>query len=181
MAGLMSFNVEPYKKEKPPSDNSLTTLKEIHDLSKLARDKKVVKKRDNIEKSFEEITTKHNLPFPKETVDKMIKESAVSVLKLKNHFKRPRPKYLSKSMNVSLNDIPMPSMKTPSYPSGHSVQGVLIGEYLGKLYPKHKSEFKNMGKEISDSRRIAGAHYKSDSVFGEKIGNDMWDHIKEKM
>jgi len=181
MGTLANFNVEPYKKQKPPKDNSLTTLKEIRDLTKINRDEKFVKKRDSIENSFKEITNKHNLPFPAETIDQMIKGSAVSVLKLKNHFKRPRPKHLSKAINVDLKDIPMPSMKTPSYPSGHSVQGVLVGEYLGKLYPRHKSEFKNMGKEISDSRRTARAHFKSDSDFGEKIGNDMWKHIKDSV
>jgi len=181
MGTLANFDVKPYKKQKPPKDNSLTTLKEIQDLTKIDRDEKLVEKRDKIGKSFEEITNKHNLPFPAETIDKMLKDSAVSVLQLKNHFKRPRPKHLSKAINVDLKDIPMPSMKTPSYPSGHSVQGVLVGKYLSKLYPKHKDEFEKMGKEISDSRRTARAHFKSDSDFGEKIGSDMWDHIKDSV
>ena len=175
---LGSFSIEIYKKEKPPKDNSLTTRKEIMDLLNLKRDKKLVKKRDDLEGSFKEITDKYNLPFPKDIIDKMVKDSATKVLELKNYFKRPRPKHLSKAMDVDLKDIHMPSMKTPSYPSGHSVQGVLIAEYLGDMYPKHKKEFQAMGKEISDSRRIGGAHFKSDSVLGEKIGKDMWKHLK---
>jgi len=181
MASLRSFNVEGYKKEKPPKDNSLTTLKEIHDLSKINRDEKLVKKRDDIGKSFEEITSKHRLPFPKDTIDKLAEVSGEKILKLKHHFGRPRPKHLSKSLDVDLKDIKMASMKSPSYPSGHSAQGVLIGKYLGDLYPTHKDEFDSMGKEISYSRRVGGAHYKSDSTFGEKIGSDMWNHIKGKV
>ena len=75
----------------------------------------------------------------------------------------------------------MDSMKTPSYPSGHSVQGIVIGKALGKLYPKHKNEFEKEGQDISLSRRIGRAHFKSDSVLGEKIGNDMFDYIKDKI
>tara|TARA_R100001510_G_scaffold50748_1_gene49990 strand:- start:437 stop:988 length:552 start_codon:yes stop_codon:yes gene_type:complete len=178
MKSLKNFDVEVYKKQKPPADNSLTTLKEVRDLTKLARNRDVVKKRDNIEKSFKEVADKHNLPFPKETVDKMIGDSAPKILQLKHHFKRPRPKHLAKGMGVNLKDIPMPSMKTPAYPSGHSVQGILIGKYLGDLYPAARKDFEKMGKDISYSRRIAGAHYKSDSDFGEKIGNDMYKYMK---
>jgi hypothetical protein len=82
---------------------------------------------------------------------------------------------------MNLKDIHMDSMKTPSYPSGHSVQGVLIGKALGKLFPKHKAEFEKEGMDISMSRRIGKAHFKSDSDLGEKIGNDMFNHIKEKL
>ena len=37
-----------------------------------------------------------------------------------------------------------------------------------------------LGRDISYSRRAARAHYKSDSLFGEKIGKDMYNYIKNK-
>ena len=101
--------------------------------------------------------------------------------KIKKHFNRPRPWSLSKEFDVDLKAVKMASMKTPSYPSGHSVQGVLIGNVLAKMYPQHANEFKNEGLDKSKSRRVAKAHYKSDSDFGEKIGNDMFDYIKNKV
>ena len=75
----------------------------------------------------------------------------------------------------------MDSMKTPSYPSGHSVQGILIAKVLGKKHPKAKSAFTKTGENISYSRRVARAHYKSDSKVGEDIGNSMFKHIKNKI
>ena len=36
-------------------------------------------------------------------------------------------------------------------------------------------------KDISDSRNSARAHYKSDSVFGKKLGLDMYNHVKDKV
>jgi hypothetical protein len=84
-------------------------------------------------------------------------------------------------MNIKMKDIEMASMKTPSYPSGHSTQGVLIGLVLGDKYPKAKSAFMKTANNISDSRNVAHAHYKSDSDMGKKLGKSMYNHIKNKI
>ena len=78
-----------------------------------------------------------------------------------------------------MKDIEMDSMKTPSYPSGHSVEGILIGKMLGDEYPKARTAFAKRGKNISDSRRSARAHYKSDSKMGEKLGDAMYNFLKK--
>ena len=69
-------------------------------------------------------------------------------------------------------------MKTPSYPSGHSAQGYLIAEILKDKHPTKSAELDKKARDISDSRNIARAHYKSDSDFGKKIGLDMANHLK---
>ena len=114
------------------------------------------------------------------TLKKSMATLKKSMAKLKKHFNRPRPKVLAKKMNIKLDDYEMESMKTPSYPSGHSVQGMLIAKVLSDKYPKAKSAFSKTGKNISYSRRVAHAHYKSDSKMGEKLGNSMYNHIKNK-
>ena len=54
--------------------------------------------------------------------------------------------------------------------------------FAGKEKLKEVSqELKKMGRDISYSRRSARAHYKSDSTFGEQIGNDMYNYIKDKI
>ena len=77
--------------------------------------------------------------------------------------------------NLEMKDIEMSSMKTPSYPSGHSAQGMLIGLVLSDKYPKAKSAFMKTANNISDSRNIAHAHYKSDSDMGKKLGPTFWN------
>ena len=119
--------------------------------------------------------------YDKNIAAKLIKESAPVILELKKHFNRPRPKKLAKKMNIKMEDYEMDSMKTPSYPSGHSTQGVLIAKVLGDKHPKAKSAFAKTGENISYSRRVAHAHYKSDSKMGEKLGNSMYKHIKNKI
>ena len=75
--------------------------------------------------------------------------------------------------------LKLKSMDTPSYPSGHSAQGVLIGEALADMYPKLQlKSLERAGKDISLSRNVARAHYKSDSKFGEQLGKDMFKHYK---
>ena len=102
-------------------------------------------------------------------------------MKIKKHHNRPRPKKLAKKLGIKMEDIEMDSMKTPSYPSGHSAQGVLIGMVLSDKYPSKRNKLMKTARDISRSRNIAHAHYKSDSKFGEDIGKDMYNEVKNKV
>ena len=176
------FNITPFKKMKPPSDNSFDTMQEIKALKKTPLNKKFVKDNDNIEAAFKKTAKEKNIKdYDTKVAAKLIKESAPVILKLKKHFDRPRPKAVAKKMNIKLKDIEMDSMKTPSYPSGHSAQGMLIGSVLKDKYPKAGSAFMKTAKNISDSRRVARAHYASDSKMGEQLGKSMYKHVKNKI
>ncbi len=72
-------------------------------------------------------------------------------------------------------------MKTPSYPSGHSTQGILIGKVLQTKLPINTDAFLEAGKRISYSRNIGRAHYPSDSRLGEEIGTEMYRKIIHKI
>ena len=176
------FDISKFKKMKPPGNNTFDTMQEIKELNKIPINKKFVKDNDNIEKVFKKVAEKKDIKnYDKNIVKKLINSSAPIILKLKKHFDRPRPKVLAKKLNIKMKDIEMNSMKTPSYPSGHSTQGVLISLVLGDKYPKAKSAFSQAAKNISYSRNVAHAHYKSDSKMGEKLGKEMYNHIKNKI
>ena len=174
------FDISSFKKMKPPGDNTFDTSQEIKALTKIPLKKEFVKKFDNIEAAFKKTAEEQGIKdYDKKIAAKLIKESAPVIMKLKKHFNRPRPKKLAKKMNIKMKDIEMASMKTPSYPSGHSAQGVLIAKVLSDKYPKAKSAFTKTGENISYSRNVAHAHYKSDSKMGEKLGNKMYNYIKK--
>ena len=175
MEMLKGFPIQKYLDKKPPSENSVTTKGEVKELSKLPIREKFIKEKDDIKKSFESIVGKD------EIIQKLINESAPIIMKIKKHHNRPRPKVIAKKMKTKMEDMEMASMKTPSYPSGHSVQGILIANVLADKYPNKKDKLKKMGRDISYSRRSARAHYKSDSLFGEQIGKDMYNYIKDKI
>ena len=172
------FDISGFKKMKPPSDNSFDTDQEIKALKKIPLRKKFVKDNDDIEQAFKKTAKRLKIKdYDNKVAAKLIKESAPIILKLKDHHNRPRPYELDEKLSAFV----MKSMKTPSYPSGHSVQGFLIASVLGDKYPKAKAAFKKTGENISYSRRVAHAHYKSDSKMGEKLGNSMYKHIKNKI
>jgi hypothetical protein len=160
----------------PPKDGSLRSLSEIKDLQKIPIDKDFINKRDNIYGSFKELADNKNINIDKKEVDKLADGSASIILKLKKYYNRPRPKDQAKQYGIDLENVELASMKTPSYPSGHSAQGVLIGNYLADKY--NDNDFKKVGNEISDARNVARAHYKSDSDMGKKLGEAMYNHIK---
>ena len=174
MEMLKDFEIKKYLNKKPPSDNSNTTKQEILELTKIPIREKFVKEKDDIKKSFGKIVSEDKL------VQKLINESAPVIMKIKKHHNRPRPKVIAKKIKTKMEDMEMASMKTPSYPSGHSVQGYLIGLTLSSMYPQKRNKLMKTARDISYSRRVARAHYKSDSTFGEQIGKDMYNHIKNK-
>ena len=170
------FDISSFKKMKPPGDNTFDTSQEVKALAKIPLKKEFVKKFDNIETAFKKTAEEQGVEdYDKNIAKKLIKSSAPVIMKLKKHHNRPRPYDLDKSMA----HFKMKSMETPSYPSGHSVQGMLIGNVLKMKYGK--SAFMQTAKNISYSRRVARAHYKSDSKLGEDIGNSMFKHIKNKI
>jgi hypothetical protein len=173
------FNFSKYFDRKPPKNTSLTTYQELMYLKDLPEDKEFVEKHDDIEGVFEEICKEHNLEYPKDLVEKLIK--SCSMLELKWHYNRPRPFQIASHYNIKLGGHVMESMKTPSYPSGHSAQGILIGKVLQTKLPINTDAFLEAGQRISYSRNIGRAHYPSDSELGETIGNAMYLHIKDKI
>ena len=174
---LKDFNVSTFKKMKPPSDNSFDTAQEIKALKKIKLNKSFVKKYDNIEAAFKKTADEQGIKdYDKNIAAKLIKQSAPVILKLKKYHNRPRPYDLDKS----LSSVKMDSMNTASYPSGHSAQGMLIASVLKDKYGKG-SAFMQTAKNISDSRNIAHAHYKSDSKNGTELGKQMYKHIKNKI
>ena len=169
------FNISSFKKTKPPSDNSFDTDQEIKALKKIPLRKDFVKKYDNIEKAFEQTAKDNNVKdYDKKIAAKLIKESAPVILELKKYHNRPRPYELDKNLKA----VKMKSMNTPSYPSGHSAQGMLIASVLKDKYGKAKA-FMKTAENISDSRNMAHAHYSSDSKNGTKLGKQLYKHIKK--
>ena len=171
------FNTSSFKKKKPPVDSGYTTRTEINELKKIPLNKKFVKDNDNIEAAFAKTAKDNNVEnYDKSIAANFIKKSAPIILDLKKHHNRKRPYELDSALKA----IVLKSMQTPSYPSGHSVQGTGIAKLLADKYPKAKSAFLKTGENISYSRSVARAHYKSDTKMGEQLGNSMYKHIKNK-
>ena len=182
MANLFKkFDIKKLKGKKPPSNNSFDTDQEIKHIAKIPINKKFIKDKDDVYGSFKKTAKENNVEFPSKQVGRLIDDSREVISKLKMHFNRPRPKVLAKKRGMKLENIMLKSMDTPSYPSGHSTQGILVAKYMCDMYPNKSKQFMKTGKDISNSRLSARCHYPSDSKFGEKLGEEMYKHVKNKI
>tara|TARA_R110002012_G_scaffold148048_1_gene306758 strand:- start:395 stop:1471 length:1077 start_codon:yes stop_codon:yes gene_type:complete len=165
-----------YNMKSPPGDHSPKTISEIKELTKIPDNDKFVKSKDKVRDSFKELFKKESIEYPKKLIDNIIDEADPIIMKFKNKFKRPRPKKIADKKGIKINYLELKTMKTPSYPSGHSTSSKLIAEVLGKKYPKLKAKLNKVAEDISYSRNVAKAHYKSDSEEGIKLGKAMSDY-----
>jgi hypothetical protein len=178
---LKDFNYSKYKANPFPKNASMQTYSELNFLHDLPEDKEFVKKHDDIEKVFKEVCQDYNVEYPEKLVKELLESSAGIILDIKYHFNRPRPKQLAKEYEMNIGGIELESMSSPSYPSGHSTQGFLIGKILQTKLPINTDAFLQAAQRISYSRNIARAHFPSDSKMGEELGSAMYTYLKEKL
>ena len=163
----------------PPENDSAQTLKEVKHLASIKPNEEMAHAGDDVQENFLPLIEKYNLPVSEELIDRIIKESAKFIMDLKYKFNRPRPYQVAEFYGIDLNGTQLDSMKTPSFPSGHAVQGYLIGEYLAKFDNVNAYEYRMKGEEIAQSRIIAKAHYPSDKEYGKVIAKALLNGMKK--
>ena len=165
-------------KVTPPDNDSKVTLDEVKYLSKVKPIMESIKSRDHVTNSFMDLVESTGLKITKDELENITKESAKIIYELKYHYNRPRPYQIAEFYGIDLNGTELDSMKTPSYPSGHAVQGYLIGEILSNMDKTNAVLYKGMGEEIAHSRILAKAHYPSDKTYGHKIAMELFKAYK---
>ena len=93
------------------------------------------------------------------------------VTKTKFHFNRARPSQLSFYFvnQEELNPLKSCSSMSPSYPSGHALEALVIGDILIHHFPDQKDILETLQRRVCISRIIIGAHYPSDNEFSRYI------------
>ena len=176
------FKYDSYKDIPPYPNESIRTLQEIIKLVGITTDSEFIYSMDRIDDMFGELCSELGIVFDKTEVDKLLDDAGGIVLDLKYHHNRPRPNLVAKLYGLDLdkNKLHLDTADSPSFPSGHATQGTLIANYLANKYPQHSIRFKKLGRDIGKSRVNAKVHYPSDIVVGERLGNDMFQYLKEK-
>ena len=172
------FDLKQLKSMPPPRNSSNQTLRELISLDKIMMPVEQIKAADNIDEYFSAFFQKNHLKFPKDKVRRLVKDSRPLIQILKYYYNRPRPEQIAKAMSLKFHNEPLESAKTPAYPSGHSIQGMLVGKYLATLYPEHANELMGLADDISKSRLAANVHYPTDSIFGEKIALALYLYMR---
>jgi len=166
-------------KRQPPENDSSLTLKEIKYLSNVEPNEKFATSHDDVVDSFMELIEKNSLDISRKDIKKIVKESVKFIMELKYHYNRPRPYQVAEFYDIDLNGTTLDSMKTPSYPSGHAIQGYLIGDYLSHKDPSNSEEYLTKGSDIAESRIVAKAHYPSDKTYGKEVARVLFRGMKK--
>ena len=167
-------------KSRMPDNDSNVTYRELKYLASVKPNLSAVKEGDEVEESFLPLIEKNDVTISNEFLHRVVQESARFIMAMKYHYNRPRPYQIAEVYGMDLNGTELDSMKTPSYPSGHAVQGYLVAELLSHMDPKNSFEYRTMGERIAHSRIIAKAHYPSDKKFGKVVADVLFEGLIKK-
>jgi hypothetical protein len=133
---------------------------------------------DDFNWAFEELCNSNGLEYDKDYFKALMKECASITIRLKYRFNRPRPYQLAPVLGVDLMVQDSDTAKTPSFPSGHSMQAMTQALVIAKMYPSIKKEAIKLAKDVSKSRIVGGHHYPSDVEYGEFLGQWICQHVE---
>lgn len=164
-------------------NSSVDTVSELHLINShilVCQDPSGLEDRydDDFDWAFEELCNSNGLEYNKKYFKALMKECASITIRLKYKFNRPRPYQLAPVLGVDLNVRESDTAKTPSFPSGHSMQAMTQALVIAKMYPQIEKEAIKLAKEISKSRIVGGHHYPSDVDYGEFIGKWLIQHVE---
>lgn len=95
------------------------------------------------------------------------------ILSLKKYYNRPRPYQFSYYTNQNLHPFKSKTAHTPSYPSGHALQGYFLCKVIAFHNPDKKNELMEIADTIAKTREVLGVHYKSDNLFSKYIVDEL--------
>ncbi len=176
-----NYNVEQLLDIPFPENNSDETKYELIYLNSLPKDIDYVFKHDRIFEVFFDYLRENNLELSSEDIDELydLTEHAKPIIyEVKYHYNRPRPYQIAQMNQTPLEFVAMRTTKTPSYPSGHSIQGMIVGNYLADKFPDHYDELIDIGNHVGISRLIGRVHHPTDDIFGKYIGESLYSFYK---
>jgi hypothetical protein len=88
---------------------------------------------------------------------------------LKDFFNRPRPYQLGRVYEIPLYPIIVTDADSAAYPSGHTMDFLVILYNFIRLRPELKKECVELYSRIKTVRELSGLHYPSDRKVSERI------------
>ena len=127
---------------------------------------------------IKEYLRKNNLQFD-ESVIEYIEDQCIPIIRhYKNFFNRPRPYQVAAFYNKELRRFKTGTSNTPSYPSGHTVQPLVVALHYAKKYPEHKQQLEQAANICGYGRVLAGLHYPTDYEAGVELAIKLMEYIR---
>jgi hypothetical protein len=112
---------------------------------------------------------KLGLDVSKEEILKWVGDIDPITFYLKDKFNRPRPYQLAKELGLDLHPITATDANSAAYPSGHTMDFLVILYHFGKMKPEAAEEIDEFYHDIKRVRELSGLHYPSDRKVSEYI------------
>ena len=165
----------------PPSGNAV--IKEIEQISSEYENASDLQKEQYIncdeDASYyiKQYMDENDLDYDEDTCEFIEKQCSPIIRHYKNFYNRPRPYQVAEALGMEFDRFESDTSKTPAYPSGHTVQPIVVAEYFAKLYPQHRAGLMKGAKICGYGRVLAGMHYPSDYDAGVKLGEELIDFL----
>jgi len=157
---------------EPPVDD-LTEAYQVEKIIRQRTEKDVQSIQDHDQEPYyaiRKVCEENGIEFHDSEFKQIIKESVPVIKHFKDFFNRARPA----EVLSSLNTLPSKTNKTPSYPSGHATQSVILARYVAGKVPQLEKELMKAAYECGYGRVQAGFHYVSDYDIGNLLGEKMY-------
>ena len=124
------------------------------------------------------VAKKLGLDVSEEEILKWVEDIDPVLFYLKDKFNRPRPYQLAKELNLPLYPITASDANSAAYPSGHTLDFLVILYHFGKMKPEIAEEIDELYHKIKRVRELSGLHYPSDRKISEYLFKEL---IKYKL
>lgn len=167
-----------------PANSSDETKSELEYLAKITKeaDKDDIRYCQLMESNhydlFVIVGKRLGLDVTKEQILKWVGDVDPITFYLKDKFNRPRPYQLAKELNIPLYPPIVTDADSAAYPSGHTMDFLVILYHFGKMKPKLAEELADFYDEIKRVRELSGLHYPSDRKLSEYIFKQL---VKNKL
>jgi len=167
-----------------PSNSSDETKNELRYLTELTEDA------DDEDVRFCQLMESHHydmfvivgkklgLDVSKEQILKWVRDVDPITFYLKHKFNRPRPHQLAKELDIPMYPLIVTDANSAAYPSGHTMDFLVILYHFGKMKPEIAEELDNYYHEIKRVRELSGLHYPSDRKISEYLFKQL---VKNKL
>ena len=168
--GWQSIELTP-----PPENDSQETKEELQEIideqtTRTKDDENSIYVSDMMDSfHFREYLNENNLDYRSSEITAIIDDVWKITRTHKNKYNRPRPYQVAKALNMDFDTMYGTTMKTPSYPSGHSCGSRLLAEYLSIQHPAHRKQFIDIAEKVGRGRIQAGFHYSTDHQAGVEL------------
>lgn len=109
-----------------------------------------------------------NLPITRQVMDEAKANAGQVTTAAKDLYKRIRPPVADPRIHACV-----PLEHSFSYPSGHTVAGIVWATLLSEIFPEKRDALMARGRQIGDDRALAGMHYPTDVIAGRKLGEEI--------